>query len=175
MLGFAPLGSAPLGVVPSAAAGGAAISPNAATHSHAATQPSIVSHTVVQRLNPTSVVAQGSWLPSGAGALWEMVDDGSAQNDADYIYATGATEAELAMAAASAPTSQTDHIIKVRARAVQPGADLLVRLMCGATEIANWTATDMPDSYTTLVYELTPVQAAAITDYGDLRIKLGAL
>jgi len=51
-------------------------------------------------------------------------------------------------------------------------ADLVVRLLQGSTEIAEWTHTDVSETFTTAEQTLTSPQLAAISDFNDLNIEL---
>jgi hypothetical protein len=49
--------------------------------------------------------------------------------------------------------------------------NLTIRLLQGATLIAEWTHNDIPFHWTEVEQTLTTMQADAITDYSDLRLK----
>ena len=56
--------------------------------------------------------------------------------------------------------------------AVEPAATLKVRLFESSTQIAEWTHTDVPETFATAEQTLTEPQLAAITNLSDLFIEL---
>ena len=56
---------------------------------------------------------------------------------------------------------------------VADGANLVVRLFQGSTQIAEWTHTDVGETFATAEQTLTAPQLAAITDFSNLFIELG--
>lgn len=128
---------------------------------------------------PQVDVAAGSWIPSGAGSLSSQIDEAVA-NDADFIYSSNSPSvadiSEVKLGTISDPGVDTGHIVRYRYKKSATGGDsidLTVRLMQGGTEIASWTHSNI-DAVTTAAQTLTSGQAAAITDYSNLRLRFEA-
>lgn len=133
-------------------------------------------------LPPVSDASDGTWTTDTGGSdLWGALDEPAAA-DADYIRSAlspvTADVCEVAMTAGTDPSSSDGHTIRYRYRkdaADGDQIDLTVRLMCGATEIAAWTHTDIAATISEAAQQLSAGQADAITDYADLRVKLEAV
>jgi hypothetical protein len=104
-------------------------------------------------LPPISDRVDGGWTDQTGGQnLWDAIDEPAA-NDADYIKSTTspmtADICEIAFESAVDPQSSTGHTLTYRY----------------GSEAGGWT---------TVVQELTPAQADAITSYGTLGIRFEA-
>jgi hypothetical protein len=127
---------------------------------------------VAQIVRPTSDVTTGSW---GTTPLFSKVND---QSDATVITSpAAATECELALGDPTAPSVDTGHILTVRCYATGSGAGekLTHYLYQGTTLIATSAANTISrgsGSIADYSYTLTTGEAALITDYTDLRIRM---
>lgn len=117
-----------------------------------------------QKIRPISDVTIGAWTPSTGTDLYAMLDEVAA-DDNDYISTTTASTCEVALGTATDPSIDTGHIVRYRAKG-DASATLTVRLMAGATEIASWTHSPPPSSYTTFEQTLTTPQVQALRTNG---------
>jgi hypothetical protein len=132
--------------------------------------------TAVSEFAPSSDVAAGGWTASAGGALYPMVDE-LAADDADYIQSTvnpSADVAELKFAASGAPSVTHSHRLRYRIKSTLGTESLIVSLYCGATLIKSETRSPVPATWTTYEMALSGAEAASITDYADLRVRLSA-
>lgn len=127
---------------------------------------------------PASDISAGAWTTESGGTtnLYQSIDETTA-NDADYIQsplAPNASAAEIKFASLTDPAVDYGHLIQYRYfKPIAVGdrrIDLVVRLKCGATEIANWVHRDIPKTPVDATQTLTDSQAAAITDYTNMRL-----
>ena len=120
-----------------------------------------------QEAYPTQDVTDGLWAPSIGTNLFEVIDE-TLVDDGDYIYnATGST-CEIKLGAVSAPLTDEDQQLTYR---LLPGLGRLsVALKCGAVTIANWGPHILTGATQEITQVLSTAQAAAITDYADLRV-----
>ncbi len=153
-------------------------------------------------VGPPGPLTTSGWTAVPSGDLYTAIDEGS-PDDSDYIISSSGPTTpdicEVALSPATDPQTDFNHIIRTRVAVYDVTAlpiSLTVRLMQGTTEIAHWTYPTMPvnypDAYGYGIYgsgpysedppvyydfeeELTPEQAAAITDYSDLRLRFEAL
>lgn len=141
-----------------------------------------VTANVVRIALPSNDVSDGTWTNelSSAVNLYASIDEFGASNDADFIQSAGlavgnSDTVELALAPLADPTSSVDHLISYRYRK-QGGItiNLTVSLVQGTTVIATWTHTNVDVLYVDAVQTLTGVQADAITNYADLRLRFVA-
>lgn len=131
---------------------------------------------VVQKARPGSDISTGGWLPSSGSDLYAMLDETS-YNDSDYIYSPNnpTTEtAEVKFTSVTDPGVHTGHILRFRLAAVGLDTVFDVYLMQGATQIATWQKTVTAGNIVSYEETLTSGEAASITDYTDLRIKVVA-
>jgi len=128
---------------------------------------------MAQFARPDSDVTVGGWTPT---PLYEKIDEAT-PSDADYIEsATNPTSdlCEVGLSNVEDPEVSTGHVVRYRYAKNASGGnviDLTVKLMQGAAEIASWTHNDISDTVTQAEQTLTGVQADAITDYTDLRLR----
>jgi len=133
-----------------------------------------------QFARPSADVTTGGWTPytSVPGTLYVHIDE-IVRNDADYIYSplspNGANLVEVLLSTVTDPQSDQDHWVRYsyqKNSAVGQVIDLTFALLQGTTVIASWTHLDIPATWQQQNQLLTPAQAAAITDYSDLRIRV---
>jgi len=131
---------------------------------------------VAQFGRPISDVSIGPWTDNLGGTtnLWSVLDDNS---DTDYIEdlngGNGTYEANLT--SLTDPGVDTGHIIRFRMQGTGSGGPerLTVQLWQGTTsQIATLNNQTSRGSWATKTYNITEAEAANITDYTDLNIKL---
>ena len=120
----------------------------------------------VQFIRPASYISAGAWTPSTGASLFDTINETPA-DDATYNTTPSASNFEVKLGAGSAPGVTTGHIARYRA---QGTGSLTVRLMQGATVIATNTPS-ITAAYQTFTFTLSGAEAAAITDYTDLRLR----
>lgn len=120
---------------------------------------------------PNADTSTGPWLSTEA-SLYEAVDEVAAE-DADYIYTTSAGECELPLWPIQDPGINTGHVLKVRVKSPNANA-VQVTVMQGVSVIATRLFTGLPTSFTTLSVSLSEGEAALISDYTALSVKLEA-
>ena len=129
-----------------------------------------------QFLRPVSDVA-GNWHAEDERTtnLYASVDD-SPFDDDTFIESpdnpTATDYAELNLPSAADPATGAGHIVRYRYGG-SGTTTLVVELRQGTTVIASWTHID-PGAPTLAEQTLTEVEADAITDYSDLRIRVRA-
>lgn len=134
------------------------------------TMPGTATAAATQYARPISTISSGAWSPSTGATLYETIDEES-PNDADYNLAVSATTFEVKLSSVSDPLSNVGHYVRYRINGTG-GANLVVSLRQDAgTEIASWTHSPAPVSPTTYERTLTTMQADAITNYADLRMR----
>lgn len=120
---------------------------------------------------PVSDVSVGDFVASGGGPLYAAVDD-VVPDDGDYIYNPTNTFvfAELMLSAITDPGIDTGHHVVARAWAASGAPYFFLYLQQGATVIASVVLPVNNTSPGEYVIELSPSEAAAITDYSNLRV-----
>lgn len=125
-------------------------------------------------LAPVSDITTASWLSSLGGSLFAAIDE-TVADDADYIFSPDnptTQECEVKFQPVTDPLSSTGHVLTYRLDAIGLDTTYTITLMCGATQIAQWTesvaASATPATY---AHTLSGAQADAITDYADLRTR----
>lgn len=130
------------------------------------------------RISPDADVSDGNWT-NQAGSnvnLFASIDELTA-SDSDYIQSQTNPQNDLAEVSLVDPPFQLASPIVARYRYKKEGTsqvDLIVRLMQGATQIAQWSHSDISESYVDAAQTLTTPQVAAITDPNDLRFQFEA-
>jgi hypothetical protein len=135
--------------------------------------------------HPSSDISAGSWTTElgGTSNLYASIDEASPANDADYIQSSalapggGSDTTEVKFTAVDDPASSDGHVVRYRYQRTGNNSTmtLTVSLRQGAsTEIAAWTHTNVASGLVTAEQTLTGVQADAITDYSDLRLRFVA-
>src|SRR5688572_8531215 len=132
----------------------------------------------IQFGRPFEDTTAGIWVPLTGSALWDMVNEATA-NDGDYIIASGAPSSEIAklkLTSVSTPTGDTDHFFRWRYLVNDPNAawTLVVDLMQGAVVISTDTVNSSGDggaTFTEREKAVLAAEAANITDYSDLYLR----
>jgi len=123
---------------------------------------------------PASDITVGSW---GSTPLWPKLDEAS-PDDGDLISTTAAaTTGEVKLSAVNDPNSSAGHVVRLRARATGSGAAERLNtwgLYQGTTAIVTLNSSITRGSFNNYTISLTAVQADAITDYSDLRVRFTA-
>lgn len=129
--------------------------------------------TPIQLIRPASTLASGAWVKSSDGLaanLHTMLDE-TVADPSDRITATAAgAAASIGMQAATTPVARTGHKLRIQHKETG-AAGIIVRWKQGATVIASWTVVPAPADVI-VEYELTPAQAANITDYSNISVDL---
>jgi len=82
------------------------------------------------------------------------------------------SQVELGLGTLQDPQTDLDHRVQVRARASAGSGDLDVVLVQGTTVIEDFTQVTLTGSFVTYTFDVTPANAATITNYADLRLRL---
>lgn len=125
---------------------------------------------------PFGTSAPAGWNKTGAATLHEAVSESvaSADGDTSYISCSDGTACELELDDADHPNRTDGHIIRLSSKKAIDTSQvctLRVELYCGATLIATLEF-DQTASYAVTELTLTDAEAAAITNYGDLKFVL---
>jgi hypothetical protein len=126
-------------------------------------------------LRPIADTSNGAWTASSGSDRYAMIDE-SATNDADYITVSSASTYKTRLTTVSDPGVNTDHSVVVRAKG-DGTSQLTIALVQGdptETAIASTTVTPTV-SYADYTLTVTSGQAANITDYSLLYLKLTSL
>jgi hypothetical protein len=126
-------------------------------------------------LRPIADTSNGAWTASSGSDRFAMIDE-SATNDADYITVSTASTYKARLTTVSDPGVDTDHSVVVRAKG-DGSSQLTIALVQGdptETAIASTTVTPTT-SYANYTLTVTSGQAANITDYSLLYLKLTSL
>lgn len=156
------------GVFYTASSGQLVIAPSTQGHT---SQSVAVQVTGSQYARPTSDVSAGSWAASTGGSLASTLDE-TTPSDTDYITASGSTPCTISLGAIATPGAGTTKAVKFRAWSPTSGS-VNVDLLQNTTVIATWAQT-LTASATTYTKTLTSLEAANISDYSALRIRLTA-
>lgn len=130
-----------------------------------------------QYIRPNADSTNSGWQASSGSDLYAMIDE-ETPSDTDYIYTTTASSnVKIALTNPSTPSSDYDHVIRVRCmRTGDYGLDL--RLYQGTTLIDSiyYTSGSVKEGTPeTIIWRLDPTAAASITDYSDLYLYFGAI
>lgn len=132
---------------------------------------------VLLYLRPDADSIDGSWTNEiGGTVLFSSIDE-SVLDDADYIQSSVNPSADIAKISLSNPGYAVGEPAKLRYRYrkdASPTADLTVRLLQGATQIASWTHSGISTSFVTTEQTLSAPELASITDFNDLYIEFTA-
>ena len=126
-------------------------------------------------LRPIADTSNGAWTASSGSDRYAMIDE-STTNDSDYITVSSASTYKTRLTTVSDPGVDTDHSVVVRAKG-DGSSQLTIALVQGdptETAIASTTVTPTA-SYANYTLTVTSGQAANITDYSLLYLKLTSL
>jgi hypothetical protein len=145
----------------------------------------------LQRNKPVGpdVSRSGDWDPTEGTDLWDELDDGvSADDGASDVESdpvNGNTTQEksftVTLSGVTDPVVNTGHEIKIRARkGSSGGATVKMKYILkdgdsNFTNIRTTTSVALTDTWTSYGVTLTEAQAAMISDYSDMRIKIEAV
>lgn len=124
----------------------------------------------VQRIYPNADASAGSWVPSTGTNLYAVIDEPTA-SDTDFASSSSVGSSPMTLlleTTGAAPGVTTGHVVHYRIRGT---GTLLVELLQGGTTIASWTHSPAPSTYTTYDQTLSGAQAAAITNYANLKLR----
>jgi hypothetical protein len=138
---------------------------------------------------PTTDTYAGTWTNQAGGTtnLFDAINETTA-SDVDYVQSPASPSASavtFALGALSTPSTDTAHVISYRYGKSPAGTtetlSLTVQLRQGYTNessqgtlIAEWTHADISTTLATAEQVLSEVQAAAITDYAALFVRMTA-
>lgn len=128
-------------------------------------------------LRPDADSIDGGWTNELGGTILFSSIDESTLDDADYIQSSVNPSADIAKISLSNPGYAVGEPAKLRYRYkkdASPTADLTVRLLQGATQIASWTHSGISTSFVTTTQTLSAPEFASITDFNDLYIEFTA-
>jgi hypothetical protein len=141
---------------------------------------------MAQFARPTADTSIGTYTDQAGGtsSIYATLDE-TVADDADYIKSVSAPSNApyvCKLGTIEDPLSSTGHVVRYRyAKNAAGGAqiDLTAQLRQGYTNegspgtlIAEWTHTNISDSFTTAAQTLTGGQADSITDYSALYLRL---
>jgi hypothetical protein len=135
---------------------------------------------MAQFARPSEDISVGNWTNQANAAtnLWQSIDEIVA-DEADFVQAslTANSDYEFRLSTQQAGLIRRGHILRYRGRKNQAAGNtrgVIVELRQGATVIASNTHADLTVVWLDGVIVLTPEQAAQITNYADLRVRLRA-
>lgn len=141
--------------------------------------PQIETVYAIQTGTPTGDISAGAWTDEGSvdndGSLYTSIDEVSSDSDSSYILASTNTTAEVSLGALSDPGIHTGHEIHFWFRATGSGAPerIAVDLVQGTSVIeSSGTYTNRSGTYLETTFTIAEVNAANITDYTNLRIRI---
>ncbi len=120
----------------------------------------------------------GSWTSSSGVTLWSKVDERPHNGNTDFIYTSSATTAALSLSSVSDPGVDTGHVIRATGMYVQSGgpdgASLTIELRNSGSMIAAAGPVALVKNVFTesISYTLTSGEAASITDYSNLSVRI---
>lgn len=135
---------------------------------------------MAQFARPNGDLADGTWTGSDVGDLFALIDE-SVASDADYILTPlppGGATCDLALSDVGDPGVHTGHVVRFRAGkfgmlGVNPRLTVQVRQGQGGVVVASLAVTyTVDDTFQDRDFTLTEAEAAAITDYAALTLRL---
>jgi hypothetical protein len=139
---------------------------------------------LVYKAPPISDVSDAGWLSSLGGALYLAVDE-TTPDDTNYIYdPNDETTCELMIAPVTDPQTSAGFVLHYRAQALWWSSSVVATLMCGATQIKQWTDSLVGNSgvvefdhalATTDVDAIRAANGAATNNFQNLRIRFSAV
>lgn len=133
-----------------------------------------------QILLPNGDITTTSWVQTGGtgGSFYTCCNSGTSPDDTTFVTSAvnpTAQVLEFTLFPGSVPTDMTGHKLRVRARLNGATGSLLLRVKQGTTTIGTVTGVALTaGSFVWVEFDLTSLQAAAITDYTTLRGHLEA-
>ncbi len=134
---------------------------------------------MVQIARPDSDVSAGSWTLEGSSAestIWESLDEVSANDGVDYIESlAGDHTCEVGLDnSITDPGGNLNYFLRVRIQGNGSGGPerCIIALFEGATQRAISGNLTSRAAWSLESYQLTTIEADAITAFTDLRIKL---
>jgi len=127
--------------------------------------------TSLTRLRPSADTSNSGWTASTGSTLYTTIDE-SVADDGDYISTASTGTYKTKLQSASDPGSNLYHKVKVRAR--KSSGTLTIQLVQGdptETTIAS-TAIAASASFAEYSLSVAEAEAANITDYGSLYVKV---
>lgn len=126
---------------------------------------------VTGEARPVAIVNAVGWVPTGSQSLAGALSDDS---DATLAESPGLTAAYQPMVARIGELSLGD--ITVRVRLAGDGLPTArVRLMQGTTVISTWSIANVPAAATSYALNVTPAEAAKVTDRAALRVEVAGI
>jgi hypothetical protein len=130
-------------------------------------------------LRPDADDVDGGWTNELDGSvLFSSIDEAAPANDSDYIKSSENPGSDVCQVRLSNPSSLVTTPAKVRTRYKKSAASgtiyLTVRLKQGTTDIAEWSYSDISDTFTISEETLTDPQFNSITDFNDLFLEFEA-
>ena len=95
----------------------------------------------VEYARPDGPVSAGTWTASGAGALFEMIDEVTANDATDFIESSADSTAEVSLSNVADPGVDTGHVIRYRSMAERSATTVEVALYQGPDPGATLIAT----------------------------------
>lgn len=129
---------------------------------------------MVQIARPDEDISVGSWI-SSATFLWETLDEAIPNDDTDKITDNAVdTTGEVGLTSLEDPVGNVGHFIRFTMKGTGSGPPerCLVQLIEGTTVRASTGNQTSRGSWAQKVYELSAVEADAITAYTDLRLRI---
>ena len=129
---------------------------------------------MAQISKPDADITDGGWKRSDDDTntnLYQLVSDGTTT----YIYEGSAgspTTCTLGLENLSDPSSSSSHTITVSGKYVDSASNVTFYILQGASIIGGGTGT-LTTSFASYTYTLTASEADSISDYNDLRIRIG--
>lgn len=130
---------------------------------------------MTQFARPSATDSAGNWTPSGAPTLQECMDEVVANDstDAAVVNEIGSEIFTISLGAVTDPASSIGHSVDIRFTEALGAVIWNFELLCGVTSIATWTdTTAVANIFQTKTYNLTGLEADAITNYGTLKVKV---
>lgn len=135
--------------------------------------------TPIRCTQPDSTITVGTWTTQAMGLDLHTAIDETPASDADFIRGPidllAATHTcEVGLGNVTDPAVSTGHVVSYRyekSAANEQVVDLIVRLVQGTTVIATWTHLAIANGWTAASQTLTGLEADAINDYTDLRLR----
>lgn len=135
---------------------------------------------MTQLATPDGVVSSGTWVAVPSGTLATTIDEATF-DDTDYNESASnpvGDTFEVSLSDIADPIKHTGHVVSYRygkSASAGKAIDVIVSLRQGAaTEIATQTHSGVGAGFTAGSITLSAAQAANITDYTDLRIRVVA-